>query len=93
MRRAVRVVAEGVQQTQLLDGDAVGLADDGAVRAWLAEHVQHRHAQGQGHVLHQARVAHSDLQATPPSGSGGVQQGGHPGLFDGKDVNYVYYHH
>lgn len=89
MWRRVRVVAEGVQQTELLDGDAVGLADDGAARAWLAEHVEHRHAQGQRDVLHQAWVAHADLQATPPSGQ--VQQGGHPCLFDGRDVIHAYH--
>lgn len=62
MRRRVRVVAEGVKETQLLDGDAVGLADDGAVRAWLAEDVEHRRGQGQRDVLHQTRVAHGHLQ-------------------------------
>lgn len=63
----VRVVAEGVKEAQLLDGDAVGLADDWAVGAWLAEHVQHRRCQGQRDVLHQTRVAHAHLQGTTPS--------------------------
>lgn len=46
MGRRVRVVAEGVQEAQLLDGDTVGLADDGAVGAGLAEDVEHRRRQG-----------------------------------------------
>lgn len=62
MGRGVSEVAEGVQQTQLLDGDAVGLADDGAVGAGLAQHVQHGGTQGQRDVLHQRRVAEAHLR-------------------------------
>lgn len=47
MGRRVRVVAEGVKEAQLFDRDTVGLADDGAVGAGLAQHVEHRRRQGQ----------------------------------------------
>lgn len=78
MRRGVCVVSQGVQQTQFLHRDAVGLAHHGAVWARLAQHVKHRSTQGQRDVLHQTRVAHSDLRGH------GIHQGGQPLVFSDK---------